>query len=48
MKKDSTFGFRGREFKLNQFGRWRNTVCLIANKKLVVFKDGQKVGESHL
>ena len=43
-----TFSFRGREFKLTQFGGERVTVCLIPNKKLIVVKDGQKVGEFHL
>ena len=48
VKKDGTFSFRGREFKLTQFGGERVTVCLIPNKKLIVVKDGQKVGEFHL
>ncbi len=48
VKKDGTFSFRGREFKLNHCAGERVTVCLIPNKKLMVVKDGQKVGEFHL
>lgn len=45
VKKDATFSFRGREFKLNHCAGERVKVCLIPNKKLMVVKDGQKVGE---
>lgn len=48
VKKDGTFSFRGREFKLSRCAGERVTVCLIPNKKLIVVKDGQKVGEFHL
>lgn len=48
VKKDGTFSFRGREFKLNHCAGERVKVCLIPNKKLMVVKDGQKVGEFHL
>jgi hypothetical protein len=48
VKKDGTFSFRGREFKLSHCGGERVTVCLIPDKKLMAVKDGQKVGEFHL
>jgi len=48
VKKDGTFSFRGREFKLSHCGGERVTVCLIPNKKLMVVKDRQKVGEFYL
>ena len=48
VKKDGTFSFRGREFKLSHCGGERVTVCLIPNKKLMAVKDRQKVGEFYL
>lgn len=48
VKKDGTFSFRGREFKLSCYAGQRVTVCLIPDKKLMVVKNGRKVGEFHL
>jgi hypothetical protein len=48
VKKDGTFSFKGRGFKLNHCGGERITICLIPEKKLMAVKNGQKVGEFHL
>lgn len=48
VKKDGTFSFKGREFKLSHCGGERVTVCLIPNNKLMAVKDGHKVGEFYL
>jgi len=48
VKKDGTFSFSGREFKLSHCGGERVTICLIPNKKLMAVKDGQKMGEFYL
>jgi len=45
VKKDGTFSFRGRKFKLRHCAEKRVTVCLIPNKKLLVAKDGLKMAE---
>lgn len=45
VKKDGTFSFKGREYKLRHCAGNRVTVCLIPKKKLLASKDGQKVGE---
>ena len=48
VKKDGTFSFKEREFKLSHCGGELVTVCLIPNNKLMAVKDGQKVGEFYL
>lgn len=48
VKKDGTFSFEGREYKIGRFGGEWVRVCLIPGKKLMVVKDGQKVGEFYL
>ena len=48
VKKDGSFSFGGREFKLNHCVGERVKVCLIPNKKLMVVKNEKKVGEFHL
>ena len=42
MKKDGTFCFKGREFKLSRFAGERVTVCLIPNEKLMAVKTGRR------
>ena len=48
VKKDGTFSFRGKEYKLGRFGGEKVTVGLIPKKKIMALKDGHKVGEFYL
>lgn len=48
VKKDGSFSFQGKDYRLGRFGGELVTVCLIPKKKLMVVKDKQKVGEFHL
>jgi len=48
VKKDGTFSFQGKEYKLGRFGGEHIKVYLIPGKKLMVVKNGHKVGEFHL
>jgi len=45
VKKDGTFSFQGREYKLRNLAGTRVTVGLIPGIKLLVIKDGQRAGE---
>ena len=45
VKKDGTFSFQGREYKLRHLASTPITVGLIPGTKLLVIKDGQRVGE---
>jgi hypothetical protein len=45
VKKDGTFSFQGREYKLRHLAGTRVTVGLIPGIKLLVIKDGQRAGE---
>ena len=45
VKKDASFSFRGRQFRLRHCAGKFVTVALIPNKKLLVAKDGLKVAE---
>jgi len=45
VKRDGTFSFKGKEYKLHQCGGNRITVCLIPGKKTLAVWNGQKVGE---
>jgi len=45
VKKDGTFSFRGREYKLRQCAGALVTLCLIPHQKLFVAWNGQKVGD---
>lgn len=45
VKKDGTFSFAGKDYKLGSFASGIVTVCLIPGKKITVVKDNQKVGE---
>jgi hypothetical protein len=40
VKKDGTFSFKGKEFKLHQCGGKRITVCLIPSKKILAVCNG--------
>jgi len=43
VKKDGTFSFQGKEYKLRQCAGRRVTVCLIPKKKIVITWDDKKV-----
>lgn len=45
VKKDGTFSFQGREYKLRNLAGTRVTVGIIPGIKLLVIKDGQRAGE---
>jgi hypothetical protein len=45
MKKDGTFRFQGREYKLRHLAGTRVTIGLIPKTKLLVIKDGQRAAE---
>lgn len=48
VKKDGTISYKGRKWKVGRFPEQEVTVCLIPNKKIIVLKDEQKIGEFHL
>jgi hypothetical protein len=45
VKKDGTFSFRGKEYKLRHLAGMRVTMGLIPGRKLLVIKDGQRAAE---
>jgi hypothetical protein len=45
VKKDGTFSFRGKEYKLRHLAGMRVTVGVIPGKKLLVIKDARRVAE---
>jgi hypothetical protein len=45
VKKDGTFSFKGKEYKLRQCAGRQVTVCLIPKKKILVAWDDKKVGD---
>ncbi len=45
VKKDGTFSFRGKEYKLRQCAGKRVTACLIPKKKILVAWNDKKVGD---
>jgi hypothetical protein len=45
VKKDGTFSFRGKEYKLRHLAEMRVTVGFIPGQKLLVIKDGQRAAE---
>jgi len=45
VKKDGTFQFHEKEYKLRQCADCRVTVCLILQKKILVAWNGQRVGD---
>jgi hypothetical protein len=45
VKKDGSFSFRGKEYKLRQCAGREVTVCLIPKKKILVAWEGKKVGD---
>ena len=47
-KKDGTISYKGRKWKVGRFPEQEVTVCLIPNKKIIVLKDEQKIGDYHL
>jgi hypothetical protein len=48
VKKDGSFSFRGRQFRLRHCAGQFVTIALIPNRKLLVAKDGHKVAEFSL
>ena len=48
VKKDGTITHDGRIWKVGRFPQEEVTVCLIPDKKIIVLKDDQKIGEFHL
>jgi len=48
VKKDGTISFMGRRWKIGKFPGRIVTVCLIPDKKIMIFKDDQKLWEYHL
>jgi hypothetical protein len=44
VKKDGSFSFKGKEYKLRQCAGRQVTVCLIPKKKILVAWDDKKVG----
>jgi hypothetical protein len=44
-KKDGTFSFRGKEYKLRHLAGMRVTVGYIPERKLMVIKDAQRAAE---
>ena len=45
VKKDATFSFRGKKYKLRHLAGMRVTMGLIPGRKLLVIKDGQRAAE---
>ena len=48
VKKDGTISFGGRRWKVGKFPKDTVTVCFIPKKKIMIFKDKQKLWEYHL
>jgi transposase InsO family protein len=48
VKKDGTISYKGRIWKVGRFPEQEVTVCLIPDKKIIVLKDEQKIGEYQL
>ena len=48
VKKDETISFGGERWKVGKFPKDRVTVCFIPKKKIMIFKDKQKLREYHL
>jgi ribosomal protein S4 len=48
VKKDGTISYKGRVWKVGRFPEQEVTVCFIPDKKIIVLKDEQKIGEFHL
>lgn len=48
VKKDGTISFGGKRWKVGKFPKDTVTVCFIPGKKIMIFKDKQKLWEYHL
>ena len=48
VKKDGTISFMGKRWKIGKFPGKVVTVCFIPDKKIMIFKDDQKLWEYHL
>jgi len=48
VKKDGTISFGGKRWKVGKFPKDTVTVCSIPGKKIIIFKDKQKLWEYHL
>jgi len=48
VKKDGTISFGGERWKVGKFPKDTVTVCFIPKKKIMIFKDKQKLREYHL
>lgn len=48
VKKDGTLSFNGRRYKVGRYPREKVTVCLILDKKLMIYKGIDKICEYHL
>ena len=48
VKKDGTISFGGKRWKVGKFPKDTVTVCSIPGKKIMIFKDKQKLWEYHL
>lgn len=48
VQKDGTLGFQGKQYKVGRYPGQRVTVCFIPDKKIMIYKDVNKICEYHL